>query len=145
MQQIDPALLDSLIKIYPMSKRLLLHTPWPAKEITGTQRLALLTLAGCKTMTMTLLAQSMACSKEQATRAVAPLVDQGYVQRCYDRDNRTRVWVTLTEAGRAMIHQEYLALTLELETLLGQLSDQELEAFQEALGTVARLLEKVLS
>lgn len=64
----QPEILDSLIRIYPFCKRLLLHTPWQISEFTGTQRLILLTSAVCGQLTMTHLAETIDCSKEQTTR-----------------------------------------------------------------------------
>ena len=134
----EPMLLDSLAKLYPLCKRFLLNTPWQSREITGTQRLCLLTLEGQGTMTMTLLADAMACSREQATRAVAPLVEHGYVRRNYDQDNRTRVWVELTDQGRQLLRQEYAAAVEELH----KLSPEERKRLRAAVREIGELLEK---
>lgn len=138
----EPVLLESLVRLYPLCKRLLLNTPWASREITGTQRLALMTLEARGPMTMTSLAEAVACSKEQATRAVAPLVEQGYLLRRYDRENRTRVWVTLTEPGRTLLRQEHLAVQQELQGLLQNLSGQDADQLGAALETVSGLMAR---
>lgn len=137
----EPALLDDLAKLYSLCKRLLLNTPWHSREITGSQRVCLLILAGHGPMTMTQLAKAMACSKEQATRATAPLVEKGYVYRQYDRDNRTRVWVALSDAGRALIRQEYAAALGGLHNL----STSDRQRFREALDTISQLMLQLQS
>ena len=134
----EPTLLDSLATLYPLCKRLLLHTHWQSGELTGTQRLCLLTLEGQGAMTMTLLAEAMACSREQATRVVAPLVEQGYMERRYDQENRTRVWVELTEKGRELLCREYRAAMEELHNL----SQEERQQLRAAVQNIGALLER---
>ena len=131
-----PALLDDLASLYSLCKRLLLNTPWHSKNITGSQRLCLLLLAGHGPMTMTQLAEAMACSKEQATRATAPLVEKGYVARRYDRENRTRVWVALSDAGKGLIRREYAVALGELHDL----SQADRLRFRQALDTIRELM-----
>lgn len=132
----EPVLLDSLARLYPLCKRFLLH--WDSREFTGTQQLCLLNLASHGSMTMTTLAEAMACSKEQATRAAAPLVEKGYVRRKYDRDNRTRVWVELTGAGRTLLQREYAAVMRRLSSL----SESDQQRLRGALNTVSEVLER---
>ena len=89
-------------------------------------------------MTMTLLAEAMACSREQATRVVAPLVEQGYMERRYDQENRTRVWVELTEKGRELLCREYRAAMEELHNL----SQEERQQLRAAVQNIGALLER---
>ena len=140
MRSPESQTLDSLVRIYPFCKRLLLHTPWHVNDLTGTQRLILLTSAVCGELTMTCLADTIACSKEQATRAVAPLVQAGYLKRIYDRQNRTRVFIELTPEGRALIRRQYEACTQELHRLFAALSPEDRDRLMQSLQTIYQLL-----
>ena len=48
-------------------------------------------------------ASYISSSKEQATRAVAPLVDKGLMERYTDSANRNYVHIQLTETGRMLV------------------------------------------
>ncbi len=139
----EPEILDTLVRIYPFCKRLLLHTPWHSSELTGTQRLVLLASAVQGRLTMTHLAETIACSKEQATRAVAPLVEAGYLQRIYDPENRTRVLIEITEQGRTLLRDQYAASSQFLRQQCSMLTQEEQDQLRSALGTVYRLLGRI--
>lgn len=62
-----------------------------------------------KELTMKEVAGYLSSSKEQATRAIAPLVDAGLIDRFTDPSNRVHVYVRLTETGKS-----YLAHLREL-------------------------------
>lgn len=139
----QPEILDSLIRIYPFCKRLLLHTPWQISEFTGTQRLILLTSAVCGQLTMTHLAETIDCSKEQTTRAVAPLVQTGHMARIYDRENRTRVLIELTPQGHQLIRQQYKTCTQEFHRLLSGLSLEQRRQLIQSLICIYHILGHV--
>lgn len=136
----ESSLTAGLVRIYPFCKRLLLQSPWHSGELTGTQRLVLLTSAVSGKMTMSQLSKSIVCSKEQATRAVAPLVQQGYLQRSYDPENRTRVYIQLTEYGRIQIHQQLEFCTASLQTRFSVLDEDQQHRLIEAFTTVYEFL-----
>ena len=139
----EPEILDSLIRIYPFCKRLLLF-PWQDSDLTRTQRLVLMTSAASGRLTMTHLAESVACSKEQATRAVAPLVEAGYLRRLYDPSNRTRVLIELTDAGRQLLRRHYAASSQALQQQFSLLTQEEQEQLRSALRVIYRLLGRML-
>lgn len=138
----DPELLDSLVRIYPFCKRLLL-IPWQSGDFTGTQRLVLMVSAALGRLTMTHLAESIACSKEQATRAVAPLVEAGYLQRIYDPSNRTRVLIELTDQGRDLLHRKYTASSQALKRQFSALAPEDQAQLKSTLQVLARLLARL--
>lgn len=139
----EPEILNTLVRIYPFCKRLLLHTHWCASEFTGTQRLVLLTSAVQGRLTMTHLAEAIACSKEQATRAVAPMVESGYLRRIYDPGNRTRVLIEITPQGRKLLRDQYEASAQVLRQQFSVLTQEEQDQLQSALSTVYRLLGRI--
>lgn len=139
----EPELLDSFARIYPFCKRLLL-TPWRDSGFTGTQRLVLLTAASSGRLTMTHLAEAIACSKEQATRAVAPLVEAGYLRRIYDANNRTRVLIEVTDLGRELLRKQYITASQTLQRQFAVLTQEEQDQLKSALRVVYRLLGQML-
>ena len=139
----EPEILDSLVRIYPFCKRLLLIS-WQDSDFTGTQRLVLMTSAASGRLTMTHLAETIACSKEQATRAVAPLVEAGYLRRLYDPSNRTRVLIELTDTGRQLLRRQYAASAQAVQQQFSMLPQEELEQLRAALYVIYRLLGQIL-
>ncbi|MCR5825549.1 MAG: hypothetical protein K6G54_03185, partial [Oscillospiraceae bacterium] len=97
-------------------------------------------------MTMKRVARSIASSQEQATRAVAPLADAGYVERRTDPSNRTRVYVRLSESGRQLLEEKRAMLTEGLSARLNAaLSEEEKTAMYEASSCIIQLTEKIVS
>ena len=72
-------------------------------QFTRTQQSILTVLSMEGETTMKQIAKYIVSSQEQATRAVAPLVDAGYVERRTDPTNRTRVYIRLTDEGRDLL------------------------------------------
>ena len=134
-----------LLAVYPAFQKLILGS-FRKKQIlhTKSQLLILLALNTQERLTMTQIAQYISSSNEQATRALAPLAEEGYVERSIDELNRTHVLVCLTEKGR-----EYLQARLaELRTDLNQrvrrsLSPEEQAELRSSVYSLKRLLEKI--
>ncbi len=95
-------------------------------------------------MTMKQVAQYIVSSKEQATRAVAPLVDAGYVERHTDLANRTRVYIGLTESGRNLLNEYWASLTDNLSVKLDRsLNYDEKNTLCESASNIINLLERI--
>ena len=106
---------------------------------------ALLALGSRGDMTMGQVAESIAASREQATRVIAPLVEEGYAERFYDEANRKLVFVRLTPKGKALIRKEKKYVREQLEQRFGHLSSEELERFLECVSEIKTILKKVES
>ena len=132
----ESPLMAGLVRLYPFCKRLLLHSPWSAADLTGTQRLVLLTSLVYGKMTMTQLAEAIVCSKEQATRAVSPLVQQGLLARSFDPKNRTRVYIQLTDQGHTQIHQQLAHGGEAFQARFSHLEGPEQQALIDAFSTI---------
>ncbi len=95
-------------------------------------------------MTMKQMARFIACSQEQATRALAPLANQGFVQRRTDSENRTRVYVSLTDEGRLFLSGLRSETKSRLdEKLSNVLTDEETEEMRSNAAALLSLLRKV--
>lgn len=113
--------------------------------ITKSQFLIFAALAYRKRLRMTQVAAFLSSSKEQATRAVAGLVDEGYVIRQQDPENRTIVYIVLSEQGRTLLHQWRLNLRQRLAARLEErLTGEEREELIGDIQSMLRILDKVV-
>ncbi len=95
-------------------------------------------------LTMKQVARHLAASQEQATRAVAPLVNAGYVERRINPANRTRVYISLTESGRRLLEELRLNLTGNLSDKLDQSLSREQKAdLYRAVSEVVRIAKTI--
>ncbi len=79
----------------------------------------------------------------QVTRALGKLLDNGYVTRRTDPDDRRKVILNLSDRG-AEVYQAILVMAMELERkLLGQMSAQKQDDFRgmltDMLANVSRM------
>ncbi len=95
-------------------------------------------------VTMKQAAGYLACSREQATRAVAPLADAGYVERRTDPANRTRIFIRLTEEGKGYLREQHEDLASRLgERMDRALTEREKTALFDDVSGLTALLKKV--
>lgn len=100
---------------------------------------SMLSLRG--TMTMKEVAEYISASREQATRAVAPLVDDGYVERYILPDNRLHVHLRLTQAGQDFFSSFVGDLCARINEQLNiRLSAEDLADLHGAVKTIVRIL-----
>lgn len=134
-----------LLRLIPLTHRLLkLEDALKEFDLTKSQLyiLAALYYRGC--LTMTQVSESISSSKEQATRAVAPLVENGYIKRFELEKDHKHVYIELTDAG----HQTIEAVRSQVisrfhERLDNAVSEEEKQQLIEALHTVISILNKV--
>ena len=143
-ESVEPRL--TMLRALPLMHRLLrLVFSGEREHFTKTQFYILITLFIRPALSMTQLCEHIGASKEQATRAVAPLVDDGLVQREVSSRNRTKVYVSLTENGRTLVPELLERCSEKLDAYLGErLTPQEQEALRIHLEESAALLEKAV-
>jgi Transcriptional regulators len=112
-------------------------------RITKTQLRALFVVHTYPGITMSELADEIATSREQATRAVSPLVRRKLLVRTTDRDNRRQLKIDLTEQGRELM----VAIVNQFLDNAGKpfqsLTDRELEDFHKAIITISRTMNVI--
>jgi len=112
--------------------------------ITKSQILIFFILHHKGSMTMSEVAQFISSSKEQATRAVAVLCDNGLIERYEDHDNRTHVFIRLTETGNERLQQLISKLRIEItKRLSASLDEDEMQRLNQAVNTTIEILNKV--
>lgn len=94
---------------------------------------------------MSALANQLAISKEQASRVITYLVENGYVERAHDRSNRRVVNVSLTDRGRELVNAFREAYDDSLLASLDKLDEEEKKEFVQISRRAAELLRKALS
>ena len=136
----------NMLRALPLMHRLLrLVFVGERERFTKTQFYILITLYHQSPLTMTQIGEHIGASKEQATRAVAPLADEGLVRREVSSKNRTRVYVSLTETGCALVQDLIARCSEKLEARMNErLTAEEREALRMHLSESAALLEKAV-
>ena len=135
---------SALFEIFPICQKFLLNTiDIPSMDLTKTQILILFALSGGRSLNMSQLSSYLASSKEQATRAVSPLVKQEYVIRFRSDENRKMVYVKLTEKGNDLILKEKALVKDYLAKRFESLSKEDQESFHQSLSNILMILKKM--
>ena len=135
---------SALFEIFPICQKFLLNTiDIPSMDLTKTQILILFALSGGRSLNMSQLSSYLASSKEQATRAVSPLVKDGYVERFRSDENRKMVYVKLTEKGATLILKEKALVKDYLSKRFEALSKEDQESFHQSLSNILTILKKM--
>ena len=113
-------------------------------DLTKSQFIVLVALYSRGILNMTETSEFISSSKEQSTRAVAPLVEKGLVKRFELEDNRKRVYIELTESGKEFMQEFWKEMhKLVAEKLCTSLNEEELRTLFDSVKTAASLLSKV--
>lgn len=133
-----------MYELYPLCRKLVFDTFDKKKNnITRTQQIILLALAAEEKLTMSQLAAKINTSNEQATRAVAQLVDRGFIERLQDNSNRRVINIRLTEKAQEFISKTKAEIMGDLLDRFNDVSDEDMESFQAAIEQLIRVLKKV--
>ena len=135
---------SALFEIFPICQKFHLNTiDIPSMDLTKKQKLILYALSGGRSLNMSQLSSYLASSKEQATRAVSPLVKDEYVTRFRSDENRKMVYVKLTEKGNQLILQEKALVKEYLSKRFESLSKEDQELFHQSLSNILTILKKM--
>ena len=136
--------INSLFEIYPVCRKLVFDTFDKKKYgITRTQQVIMLTLNLNGTLTMSGLASKINTSNEQATRAVAQLVEKGFIERMHDPANRRIIKIRLSEEAVAFVEQIKKEMHEEILEKFSLFTDNELSELITATNTIAQKLKKL--
>lgn len=134
----------ALMEVFPLCQRVILNTlDFKDLGFTKTQLSILFALTVETPLTMTNLARYIVSSKEQTTRAVAPLVRAGYLERTHDESNRKLVLVRLTPEGHRIMKHKQDELRTVVSAKIQQLSEEDKEDFCKALDTTLQVLKEL--
>lgn len=129
-------------EIYPLCRKLVFDTFDKKKyEITRTQQIIMLSLSANGTLTMSQLASKINTSNEQATRAVAQLVDKGFIVRMQNPDNRRVINIKLTDKAQKFMDKTINEIKDEILKKFECVSDEEMEKTYQALMQISSVLK----
>lgn len=111
-------------------------------DLTKSQVDVLIGLKFAGKMSMTQVSEHLAVSKEQATRATAPLVQRGFVKRERHKDNYRVVEVSLTDEGEQRLADGLAIVLREINGNLRSISDEDRAQLVEASRTAVEILRK---
>jgi DNA-binding MarR family transcriptional regulator len=136
----------SMYDIYPLSRKLVFDTFDKKKyEITRTQQIILLSLSVAGVLNMSQLAEKINTSNEQATRAVAQLVDKGFIVRMQNPTNRRVINIMLTDEARLFLSKMKDEILGELVSRFSEIPDEEMEQLYSSILNVSTILKKVMT
>ena len=136
--------INEFYEIYPLSRKLVFDTFDQKKyHVTRTQQIVLLALSTCGQMNMTQLATKINTSNEQATRAVAQLVDMGFVERMHQPNNRRVVNIMLTPDAEVFLKKLKADIHDDLLKRFSNVSDEDMSKLYAALVQVSAVLKQV--
>lgn len=113
-------------------------------DLTKSQMMIMCAINELGAANMGELARRIAVSREQATRAVQPLVEAGYVDRRHNEENRRTVTVSLTPAGTRLLLDHFDFVDQRISEELRSLSDQERRQLVETSRRANDLLCKAM-
>ena len=136
----------TLLTALPQVHRLVMSSAdLHAFGFTKSQFLIFAALAHRHTLNMTQVAEYLSSPREQATRAVAQLVDGGYLVRQHDAGNRTHVYIRLSDKGQALMERWRADFCAQLDQKLNtRLTSDDRMELNDSLRSVLRILDKVV-
>lgn len=112
-------------------------------QITKTQLRILLILSARQSLSMSQLADKLCISREQATRAVAPLAQRQLVYRNTHDTNRRQLDVSLSNSGIQLLSDLKKEYRERFTSSLSSLEDDEKQLFTDSLHNIIRLMQKM--
>ena len=112
--------------------------------MTKSQIRILISLHYRKNMTMSEVAHNLSSAKEQATRVVSTLYEQGLVERFEDPRNRTHVYIRFSELGKQYMQKVLEELNREVsQKINASLSDEDIALLNKSVQTTVEILNKI--
>ena len=138
--------INMLYEMYPLSRKLIFDTFNLKNSIlTRTQQIILLALSLSKTLTMSQLAEKINTSNEQATRAVAQLVEMDFVERKQNAKNRRIINISLTDKAMNFLENTKNNIMDELLKKFERISDNEMLSIKQAVSQIINVLKIIES
>lgn len=134
-----------LLRLLPILQRITSLTSVHKKfGLTRSQMIIFIVLHYRGSMTMSEIAQYISSSKEQATRAVAAIYEQGLVERFEDPCSRVHVYIRFTDKGEEYMQQMLRQMRAELsEKLHASLTEADIAILRDSVQTTIDILSRV--
>lgn len=136
--------INLMYEIYPISRKLVFDTfEGRKKDLTRTQQIIIMALSINKSLSMSQLAEKINTSNEQATRAVAQLVDKGFINRHQSPLNRRVINISLTEKALDFLEETKENIHDELVKKFDVISNDDMHKFYDSLLQIKKVLQKI--
>jgi MarR family transcriptional regulator, organic hydroperoxide resistance regulator len=138
--------IEQIARLYPVIMRVmgrirsLVHE---GMDLTYNQYKMLLTIYDKGSCPLNLLARELGIAMSSASEMVDRLVNQGFVSRAVDEENRRQVVIVTTESGVALIDELRRGLVENYRTILGRLPEEDQERLVRAFADLAEILGKL--
>lgn len=134
--------INLMYEIYPISRKIVFDTfDFGENILTRTQQIIIMALSVHQTLSMSALAKKINTSNEQATRAVAQLVEKGFINRCKNQLNKRIINISLTEKAHDFLEETKANIHDELVRKFDNISDEEITKFHESLLQIKKILQ----
>jgi len=138
--------IERIAQLYPLIMRVmgrirsLVHD---GMDLTYNQYKMLLTIYDKGNCTLNVLARELRIAMSSASGMVDRLVNQGFVYRTVDEDNRRQVMIYTTEKGEELIRELRRGIVENYRTLLERLPPRDQERLVAAFESLAEILGKL--
>lgn len=113
------------------------------RQLTKTQLRILLILSAYDSLSMSQLSEKLCISREQSTRAIAPLVHRQLVFRSTHDTNRRQLDVGLSNSGIRLLTDLKAEYIKRFDSSLAKLSEEERALFIESLHNITEIMKKM--
>ena len=87
--------------------------------------------------------EKMFISKPNMTKIVGSLIDDGFVTRGQDKDDRRIITLHMTEKGTAFVEEHFGELKAQIVENTNSLSDEEMQELIDSFETIKRIFDKL--
>jgi DNA-binding MarR family transcriptional regulator len=138
--------IERIAQLYPIIMRVMgrirsiVHD---GMDLTYNQYKMLLTIYDKGNCTLNVLARELRIAMSSASGMVDRLVNQGFVYRTVDEDNRRQVMICTTEKGEELIRELQRGIVENYRTLLERLPPRDQERLVAAFESLVEILGKL--
>ena len=138
--------IEQIAQLYPVIMRVMGRIRSMVHEgmdLTYNQYKMLLTIYDKGSCPLNLLARELQIDMSSASEMVDKLVNQGFVCRAVDAENRRQVVICTTEKGEELIGELRRGIVDNYRTLLSRLPEQDQDRLVQAFSSLAEILGKL--
>ena len=132
---------DEIIGLLPLYHKKILHPNASGLEVARYRVLGLLMRRG--TVPMTEIGKELYISKPYMTVLVDSLIEEKYVERNPDPNDRRVIRIGITESGKKYLKEGIEVYRADVRKLLYGVPAKDLEQLSTSLATVRRILENI--
>lgn len=134
--------LDFTVDYYALTRRHISETEEYRTNSHGFSLLYTLMRYRGQPVTMTKFASALAITKQQLTKLVNDLEEDGYVARLHNKDNRRQVYISITDAGINHLEKMMGELAFVVVNTLSGYTQEEKDEIHRCALTLSKLFRK---